>query len=44
MGYSYVYPPLSKNSDHIDSHSGTNAAVFNGDDDEDDDEDAGEEL
>ena len=41
MGYSYVYPPLSKNSDHLDSHSGTNA-VYN--DDDDDDENAGDEL
>ena len=22
MGYSYVYPPLSKNSDRLDAHSG----------------------
>merc|ERR1712241_211387 len=25
-GYSYVYPPLSKNSDRLDAHSGSSSA------------------
>ena len=28
MGYSYVYPPLSKNSDRLDGHSGGSFYVY----------------